>query len=46
MCRCQPQRWVRRVTGKPVQPSPEEVQANPRSRSARLRVAERVGGNG
>jgi len=29
------------VTRKPVRPSAEEVEANPRSRSARLRVAER-----
>ncbi len=30
------------VTRKPVEASPEEVQHNPRSRSARLRVAERL----
>ena len=28
------------ITRKPVEPSPEEVEANPRSRSAKLRVAE------
>ena len=32
------------LTRKPIRPSPAEVQENPRSRSARLRVAERIGG--
>ena len=32
----------RRVTKKPVRPSPEEVRANPRARSAKLRVGEKV----
>jgi 16S rRNA (cytosine1402-N4)-methyltransferase len=30
------------VTRRPVRPSPEEVERNPRSRSARLRVAEKI----
>ena len=30
------------VTKKPLSPSPEELAANPRSRSAKLRVAERM----
>jgi 16S rRNA (cytosine1402-N4)-methyltransferase len=34
---------MRRLTRKPVTPSPEEVQRNPRSRSAKLRVAEKIG---
>lgn len=34
---------MRRLTRKPLAPSPEEVQRNPRSRSAKLRVAEKVG---
>lgn len=32
------------VTRKPVLPSPEEIAANPRSRSAKLRVFQRSGG--
>jgi 16S rRNA (cytosine1402-N4)-methyltransferase len=31
-----------RLVGKPVRPGPEEIRANPRSRSATLRVAERL----
>jgi 16S rRNA (cytosine1402-N4)-methyltransferase len=30
------------ITKKPVEPTPEEVKSNPRSRSARLRIAERL----
>lgn len=33
---------MRPVTRKPVEPSPDEVRQNPRSRSARLRIAERL----
>lgn len=33
---------LRRLTKKPLRPSEEEVQQNPRSRSARLRAAERI----
>ncbi len=42
------QRWagtlprVRRVTRKPQLPTPEEVEQNPRSRSAKLRIVERM----
>lgn len=41
-CICDHRATVRRVTRKPIQPTAEEVAANPRSRSARLRVAERI----
>ncbi|MFH0928037.1 MAG: 16S rRNA (cytosine(1402)-N(4))-methyltransferase RsmH [bacterium] len=35
---------LRRVTKKPVVPSPDETAQNPRARSAKLRVAEKTGG--
>ncbi|MGC8666692.1 MAG: 16S rRNA (cytosine(1402)-N(4))-methyltransferase RsmH [Chthonomonadales bacterium] len=41
-CTCGAVPLLRRVTKKPVVPSEDEVATNPRSRSARLRVAERV----
>lgn len=36
------ERLFREVTKKPIEPTAEEVRQNPRSRSARLRVAEKV----
>lgn len=41
-CTCGAVALLRTVTPKPVVPSEDEVAANPRSRSARLRVAERL----
>ncbi len=42
VCRCGHVRTVRLVTRKPVVPSEAEIATNPRSRSAKLRVAEKL----
>jgi 16S rRNA (cytosine1402-N4)-methyltransferase len=41
-CVCEHVASLRRLTKKPVRPTEEETDSNPRSRSARLRVAERL----
>lgn len=42
VCACHWTPQVRILTAKPLSPSPEEVAMNPRARSARLRVVERL----
>ena len=41
-CVCDHKPTITRVNRRVIKPSPQEVHANPRSRSARLRVAERI----
>ena len=42
MCQCDKKSLVKVITRKPILPSEEEINENPRSRSAKLRVAERI----
>ena len=42
ICVCGKEPKVKVITRKPIEPSQEEVSANPRSRSAKLRVSERI----
>ncbi len=46
VCVCGHRATLRLITRKPLRPTAEEIAANPRSRSARLRVAERMQGAG
>jgi len=41
VCMCGKEKVLRIITSKPLVPSKEEMEANPRSRSAKLRIAER-----
>lgn len=42
ICQCNHQARIQVVTRKPVLPSKEELENNPRARSAKLRIAERI----
>ncbi len=42
VCVCGLRADMRKVTGKPITPDPVEVEENPRARSAKLRVAEKI----
>ncbi len=43
VCRCEGGALARLVFKKPVVPTPEEIESNPRARSGRLRVVEKIG---
>ena len=42
VCVCGKKPDIKKVTGKPIVPSKEELEENPRSRSAKLRVCEKI----
>jgi 16S rRNA (cytosine1402-N4)-methyltransferase len=42
VCQCGHTATLRLITRKPIEPAAEEIARNPRSRSAKLRVAERL----
>jgi 16S rRNA (cytosine1402-N4)-methyltransferase len=42
VCGCGREDLVRLLTSRPITPAPEEIERNPRSRSAKLRAAERT----
>ena len=46
VCQCKHTASFRLINKKVITPSEEELDANPRSRSARMRVAERIGSTG
>ena len=43
MCICGKVADIKKITGKPIVPGETELESNPRSRSAKLRVAEKIG---
>ncbi len=42
VCSCSKKRTFRQITRKPLEPKKDEIDQNPLSRSAKMRVAERV----
>lgn len=42
VCRCEKRREIKIITRKPIVPAKMEIEKNPRARSAKLRIAERV----
>lgn len=42
ICRCEHSAKIKIITKKPITPTDEEIKSNPRSRSAKMRVAEKV----
>ncbi|CAH2212739.1 16S rRNA (cytosine(1402)-N(4))-methyltransferase RsmH [Tepidibacter aestuarii] len=42
ICQCDEERVVKIITRKPILPTDQEIEFNPRSRSAKLRVAEKI----
>lgn len=42
ICQCGKKSLIKVITRKPIEPTEDEVESNPRSRSAKLRIAERI----
>ena len=42
ICVCDKEKEIKIITKKPIIPSVEEIERNPRARSSKLRIAERV----
>jgi len=42
VCRCKKEQTLKIITKKPIQAAKTEIQSNPRSRSAKMRIAQRV----
>ncbi|HHV38803.1 MAG TPA: 16S rRNA (cytosine(1402)-N(4))-methyltransferase RsmH [Tepidimicrobium sp.] len=42
ICSCDKEREIKLITRKPIVPTKDEIDSNPRSRSSKLRIAERV----